>query len=111
VRRLSRGLVMTESAEANAAFPARRLARVRLRLRDGRVLQSGWTTPRWDAGAPPSAAELRAKFHAIAGPALGDARAAEIERVLAETLAGGPLSRLSGLLCRPLPGDRAGARG
>lgn len=99
ILRLSEGLVMTEDAEANRVFPGTRLARVRLVLRDGRVLESDWMQPRWDAEAPPSEEALRAKFHALADPVLGRARTEAIHAAI-EALDDGPLSRLTELLFR-----------
>ena len=79
VLRLSDSLIMVETDEANAPFPQTRLARVTLHLKDGRALRDDYRTPKWDAEAPPTEAELRAKFHALADPVLGTTRADEIE--------------------------------
>lgn len=100
VLRLSEGLAMVESAHANAPFPLKRLARVRLYLADGRVLQSDWTEPRWDHDAPPTGAELRAKYDALAAP-LGAARAQAISDVI-DTLEDRPLADLTQLLAGPV---------
>lgn len=101
ILRLSCATQMREHAEANAAFPHRRLARVRLTLGDGTVLESGWKTPRWDAEAPPSAAELRAKFHAFAAPHIGAEAARKIESAVHE-LADKGLGPLRELLVQPI---------
>ena len=82
VTRLSRSMVLRESDFANAEFPLRRFARIKLVLRDGTELQGDWSTPRWDHTDPPTAAELRAKYHALADPVLGPARADAIEAAL-----------------------------
>ncbi|SDI14462.1 MmgE/PrpD family protein [Lutimaribacter saemankumensis] len=100
VLRLSEGLEMVESAHANGPFPLKRLARVRLHLVDGRVLQSGWTEPRWDHDAPPTPDELHAKFTALAAP-LGQTRAQAIADVI-DTLETRPLDDLRTLLARPI---------
>ncbi|MDK3016178.1 MmgE/PrpD family protein [Pseudodonghicola flavimaris] len=84
VKRLSRSMVLRESEYANAAFPLRRFARVTLLLRNGDPLQSDWTTPRWDHTSPPTAAELRSKYHDLADPVLGRDRADAIEAALAD---------------------------
>lgn len=102
VLRLSEGLVMREHDRANALFPGTRLARVTLVLRDGRRIAGDWQTPRWDAEAPPSAAELRAKFHALADPVLGQDRATAIEAAVA-ALPDTGLEPLFDLLFRPVP--------
>jgi 2-methylcitrate dehydratase PrpD len=99
VLRLSEGLLMTERDEANATFPHKRQARVRLILRDGRVLQGDWMTPRWDPEAPPTQVEIRAKYRSLANPVLGEARATAIWEVI-ETLEERPLSALTDLLFR-----------
>mgnify|MGYP003627106564 CR=1 FL=1 len=82
VLRLSDSLVMAEDAHASAVFPGTRLARVRLILRDGRVLQGDWMQPRWDHDAPPTPGELRGKFHGLADPVLGAARATAVETAI-----------------------------
>ncbi len=78
ILRLSKSLVMEEADHANANFPEKRLAQVTLCLRDGRTLAGDWMTPKWDATDPPSPAELHAKFHGLADPVLGVARATAI---------------------------------
>ncbi|WP_420325544.1 MmgE/PrpD family protein [Mameliella sp.] len=97
ILRLSKGLMMSEEAHANAVFPGTRLARVRLRLRDGRVLQGDWVQPRWDAEAPPTEAELAGKYRALAEPILGPDRARAIDRAIGQ-LEAEPLSALTDLL-------------
>lgn len=101
VLRLSDGLVMTESAEANAAFPARRIARTRLVLRAGGAVETGWLTPRWDADAPPREEELREKFRALAVPALGAARAEAVEAAV-DNLEDSSMSEFCSLLFQPI---------
>ena len=66
---------MREAEEANAQFPDVRLARATITLKDGTRHASDWHRPLWDAEAPPSDAELRAKFDELARPVLGCARA------------------------------------
>lgn len=80
VLRLSRSLIMRENKTANAAFPLRRMARVVVVLTDGRQIGSDWHEPKWEHTEPPSAAQLRAKFHAYADPIIGKTRATAIER-------------------------------
>ncbi|PWJ12452.1 MmgE/PrpD family protein [Jannaschia seohaensis] len=57
-----------ESAEANAVFPAIRQARARITA-GGQTHLSDWHRPRWDAEAPPTDAELAAKFDETAAGA------------------------------------------
>ncbi|MDF1715504.1 MAG: MmgE/PrpD family protein [Antarcticimicrobium sp.] len=84
VLRLSRGMILREADFPNAEFPLRRFARVTLALRDGREVQGGWVTPRWDHTDPPTEEELRAKFHDLADPVLGRDRARAIEDALSK---------------------------
>ena len=99
--RLSEGLVMSEDAAANSAFPARRLARARLYLYDGNVLESQWHTPRWDAVDPPTDKELRDKFYALAVPVVGQSRANAIEEAINTLPQDGP-TKLLGLIKQPV---------
>jgi len=109
ILRLSRAMTMVEDAEANAAFPHKRLGRVTLTLRDGTRLQSPLVTPRWDAVAPPSEADLRAKFHAFADPVVGAPRAGAIESALQDLPALG-LAPLYGLITQPISRETMPAR-
>jgi len=89
---------MTEDAQANAAFPARRQARVCLVLTSGTRLEGDWTEPRWDHTAPPTTAELIDKFHGLADPVLGRPRADAIERAVGTLPDAADLTALTGLL-------------
>ncbi len=62
-----------------AAYPAQRLARLGITLKDGRVLDSGATEASGGPDPQPSEAEVVAKFRAFAGTVLSDDRVAEIE--------------------------------
>lgn len=101
VQRLSQTMVMRESDHANEPFPLKRLARVTLVLTDGRTLQSDWTEPRWDHDAPPTDAELREKYDALAVPVLGAERANAIANAI-QTLDQRPLSDLTQLMAQPI---------
>ena len=74
IRRLADTMTITEDAIFNAAFPARRIARVTLHLGDGRTLTSADTEARGDPEAPVEPSEITAKFHRYATPVLGAAR-------------------------------------
>ncbi|MEM7470813.1 MAG: MmgE/PrpD family protein [Pseudomonadota bacterium] len=78
VERLSRATQMHEHPDAEAPYPERRLARVRLYRGDGSMVESGWREPKWEHTAPPSPAEMRAKYDALAVPILGVERARRI---------------------------------
>ena len=101
ILRLSHAITLREDDTANAAFPARRLARVAITLLDGRHYESDWSEARWDAAAPPSEKELREKYHALADPVLGPHRAGDIESAV-ETLDKTALSTLSQHILCPL---------
>ncbi|HEV7264801.1 MAG TPA: MmgE/PrpD family protein [Falsiroseomonas sp.] len=57
------------------AYPRRRAAKLRVTLRDGRVLEHYQPTRKGDPDMPLSDAELSAKFLELAGPAIGEATA------------------------------------
>ena len=80
--RLLRCVVLAESPEFSRRFPAERWARVRITLRDGRTVTSEPAQARGNPENPLSDDELRDKFHGLAEPALGAARAARIEALV-----------------------------
>lgn len=75
---LSERVRVIESEAFNRCFPAERWARARLRMADGRVLESEPCQARGDFDRPLHDAELIAKYRALAVPALGPARAEAI---------------------------------
>jgi 2-methylcitrate dehydratase PrpD len=85
-----------EDADFVRRFPAERWARVRISLRDGRVLVSAPARARGNPENPLSDDELRAKYRELATPVLGAARATKIERAV-DTLVPDPTA-LRGLL-------------
>ena len=101
ILRLSQSTTMTESDQANAVFPDRRLARVSLVLTDGTRLDGPYMTPKWDAEQPPTGAELRKKYHALADPVIGPARASLIENAV-NSLPESRFGALSNHLCQPI---------
>ena len=102
IRRLASGMVVTENADYNAAFPARRLAHVTLVLRDGRSVTSQTTEARGDPEAPVAMDEVRAKFHSYAAPVLGPDRAARIEAAVDALGQGGGTAALFGEILAPV---------
>jgi 2-methylcitrate dehydratase PrpD len=60
------------------AYPQRRAARLRVALRDGRVLEHFQPTRNGDPDMPLSDADLSAKFMELAGPAIGEGPAREL---------------------------------
>ncbi|RJL10721.1 MmgE/PrpD family protein [Paracoccus siganidrum] len=98
IRRLADAMTITEREDYNVAFPARRLADVRLVLRDGRVLESGPTEASGDPEAPVPMEAVRAKFRAYAAPVLGATRTAELEDAVDRLGDGTGAGRFFGLL-------------
>lgn len=62
---------LIEAADLTARFPAERYARVRFRLRDGRMLASETLPAQGDAERPLSDDDIRVKFHELADGPLG----------------------------------------
>jgi 2-methylcitrate dehydratase PrpD len=77
LRALARRVSVWSDPEMSPRRSDRPTARVRVVLRDGRILEGSTTSVRGDAEAPVSAETLDAKFIALASPVLGedDARA------------------------------------
>ena len=82
VRDLTRRIHYCEDAEFSRHFPARRFARVEIRLRDGRTLTSSPREPRGDPASPLSRAEWAEKFHLYTTPAWGEAKSERCLRFL-----------------------------
>jgi 2-methylcitrate dehydratase PrpD len=76
--RLADRICLIEDPAFSARFPAERVARVRIELDDGTVLDSGEAQARWDGSAPPTDGELREKFCWLAGESLPEKRAKAI---------------------------------
>jgi len=104
---MSHRIELREDATLSARFPAERYARATVTLTDGRVLRSETTPARGDAERPLPAAEIVAKFHALAEPTLGAATARALREVI-EALPGAP--DVTALLDLLLAGPAALAR-
>ncbi len=78
ILRLANMIEVTEDDEANAAFPADRLARVRISLADGQTHESEMMKAVGDPENPISDDDLHAKFTSLAAPVLGEVRAAQL---------------------------------
>jgi 2-methylcitrate dehydratase PrpD len=101
-RRLVDATLVRESEDYNSRFPAGRWGDVVLILKDGRRLESGARDARGGPENPLTEAEILAKFHDFAGPAIGAARAqdlADAVRRLAEP--GSDFTPVLELSCRP----------
>ncbi|MGH2763018.1 MAG: MmgE/PrpD family protein, partial [Thermoleophilaceae bacterium] len=79
ILRLSRATTIETAAAYDARFPAERWAHVTFRLRDGRGLGSEPATARGGPEDPLDAAEVAAKYRALARPVLGAGTSALIE--------------------------------
>jgi len=73
-------------------------ARVRLTLRDGRVLEETTTVVRGDAASPVPAEEVLGKFLALASPVLGEPRARQVAEVVHEVDGLNDIRKLTALL-------------
>jgi 2-methylcitrate dehydratase PrpD len=67
-RALARRVTVKEDPALTAMLPGLRPARVRIHLTDGRVLKAEALTNKGDTEDPYSDAEIREKFHEVAGP-------------------------------------------
>lgn len=105
VRRLAGGMVVEESEAFNAEFPARRFSQVELRLKDGRVLNSGPTEAPGDPETPAPIEEIREKFYRYASP-LGAVRAGAIDNAVSSLGKGEGMQSLRELVSAPLPAGR-----
>lgn len=76
---LASRMTMAESAEANHAFPARRLVRMSIARGDGRRVQAESWNPRGFGDRSLTIVDLQKKFRSAATPVLGAAAATEIE--------------------------------
>jgi 2-methylcitrate dehydratase PrpD len=72
IRGVMQRVSLSQDAEAQAAFPHRRSARVRITTRDGRRLEHFARTRKGDPDAPLSDAELVDKYRELVAPVLGE---------------------------------------
>ncbi|MGH3631722.1 MAG: MmgE/PrpD family protein [Sciscionella sp.] len=71
ILRLADRTTLREDAELTRAFPARRVARLRIGLRDGQILTSPDTTARGGPDEPRTESELHATFTRYTEPVIG----------------------------------------
>ena len=101
--------VSTEVAgEHESAFPARACAEVFVETRSGKRYTSGRMESRWEDDAPPTDAQLQAKFTWLAGPVLGAAAAAELADRIWSMEGGARVGPVIALCCRSRPSPPAG---
>jgi len=87
INQLSAKIRLVEDADHNAAFPARRFARVTLTLADGRRVESVDTEAPGDPHTPLTDDEVMAKFRSYAGSAAaGLEQASSVAELLAQRL-------------------------
>jgi 2-methylcitrate dehydratase PrpD len=82
IRSLLAAMKVIEDAEFSRRFPAERWARVRITLKDGRILASEPAIARGNPENPLTDNELRGKYRSLTEPVLGVGRAARIERLV-----------------------------
>ena len=75
IRDLARRVTVRTDASMSPRSLDQPTARVRIALRDGRMLEAGTTVARGDAAAPVGDDEIVDKFLALTSPVLGDRRA------------------------------------
>jgi 2-methylcitrate dehydratase PrpD len=81
LRHVAKVRVVTDP-DCEAAYPKQRPAKVAVRMRDGTVYRRRVDQPYGGADNPVDDGALSAKFHSLADPVLGAARADEAERML-----------------------------
>ena len=74
VQRLTERVRYVEDDEYSRAFPARRFARVEIRMRDGSILSSAPREPRGNPDSPLTQDELDRKFLSYVAPSWGEQR-------------------------------------
>lgn len=99
VQDLMRRVTVRPAADLSARFPAEHGCRVRIRLRDGRVLTREKTDFEGFFSRPAPWTRVVEKFNRLAAPVTGDSLAAEIVDTVAH-LDARPVSRLCELLAR-----------
>lgn len=104
---LSDKIRLVECPEIEARFPAERLARARIKLQDGRELQSATLSARGDAATPLTDREIEVKFHTLAESSLGSARAELIHRAVVDLPSSENLEALVELVCAPVAEEMA----
>ncbi len=98
---VSRKIRLVDDPLLSARFPAERFARIRVELRNGKVVESRTLPARGDAETPLSEEEITTKFHALADGALGS-RAGLIEELVSATPEAGETTSILDALLSPL---------
>lgn len=85
IRALMPMITVSRAEDLAAEYPRRRMARLQLRLKDGRSLDHFQPTRHGDPDDPASTAELIGKFHELAGPVLAAGEADRLARIILES--------------------------
>jgi len=101
VLRLVDRIELVDDPVLSAQFPAERVARVRIEITDGVVLDSGEVHATWDAGAPPTDEELSEKFRWLVSDSVPATRVDELLDIVWHCADVTNIGRLSALLAAP----------
>lgn len=101
-RSLAARVVLRPAPDLTALFPQQMMARVRMRLADGRILESPATTFRGEDNSPLTEDDLRVKYRWLAGEVLSAGRVAAIEEEVFALAERPTVEGLLGLLGRPM---------
>jgi 2-methylcitrate dehydratase PrpD len=93
-------------AEIDKLFPAERMARARIYLKDGTVLESELMTARGDAQRPLSDAEIVAKYHSISDDVIGHEGASALGSTIERLDRAGSVRELLDLVLAPVDAQR-----
>ncbi len=98
IRAITKSIIITETDEFNAVFPAHRIARAILKLKDGRVLVSAPTEAKGDPEVKISDAVLWSKFYDLTVPVIGQDKATSLDKAIQALPDGNNVNRLFSLL-------------
>lgn len=98
---LARSVELVEDAALSRRFPAERLARARIVLRDGRTLESDLVPARGDAERPLTDSEIEAKYVELTVPALGAERSSRLREEIAALKGRASVAQLLDLTLAP----------
>ena len=104
ILRVSRAITLIDDPEMTRISTDKRWAQVTITLKDGQRIEDSPRTPRGDADMPLSDQQIVDKFHLLADPVLGHARAEEIRELSLrfDELSAEELAYLLGLCTAPV---------
>jgi len=85
IRALMPMITVSRAEDLAAEYPRRRMARLQVRLTDGRTIDHFQPTRHGDPDDPASRTERIAKFHELAGPVLAPGEADRLRRIILES--------------------------